>query len=179
MHGLGVRYSRSKSNSTFATALSTGTLDLFHLWNSDHPLLCGNNNKALFGSCLASTGKSLEIQLGFTGPVNPGLTFSLSVWKVDFYNQTFASDYSTILKIRTVLSGNLNSGSAGLSMAAVVSGEAVFQMLGGHATVDVAVQPYVAEIAAGSRLIQLAGEAFVYAEGFDDESTIMLRYVSL
>jgi hypothetical protein len=148
---------------------------LFPQWITDLHLhsLCGEKNRAHFGSCLASSGKRLEIMLGITRPINPGLVFSVSVWKVDFYNQTVTSDSSTFLKIQTEPS----NGIIGPLLGAAVSGETVFQLFSGHATVAVALQPYIAMIEADVGLTQLAGEAIVFAEGLDNESLIVLRYV--
>jgi hypothetical protein len=130
--------------------------------------LCGNNNHALFGSCLASSGKRLEILQGKVDSISPGLPFSLSAWKVDFYNQTVTSDSSTFLKIQSRPSSN------GTLLAAVVSGDTVFQLDRGCATVTVAVTPYIAAIDAGAGFTHLAGEVAVYAEGIDDHSSSML-----
>ncbi len=140
--------------------------------------LCGDNNLAFFGSCLASTGKRLEMQLLFSKPVNPGLTFAVSVWKLDFYNQTVTSDSNTFLKIQTEPSASNFRGGPGLLLAAEVSGQAVFQLVCGNATLAVAVQPYIAEIKADSGLTFLASEAVLYAEGFDNQSSAYLRCVS-
>jgi hypothetical protein len=156
---------------------SRNTYALFPQWAIDlHTYsLCGDNNRAIFGSCLASTGKHLEIRLGFTEPANPGLPFSASIWKLDFYYQTVSSDSSTFLKIQTEPASN-SSGSG--SWASAVSGETVFQLVGGHATVAVALQPYVADIEADSGLTRFAGDTIVYAEGLDEQSSAMLRCTS-
>uniref|UniRef100_A0A7S0MMZ5 Tyrosine-protein kinase ephrin type A/B receptor-like domain-containing protein n=1 Tax=Cryptomonas curvata TaxID=233186 RepID=A0A7S0MMZ5_9CRYP len=150
---------------------------IFPPWTMDLHLhlLCGENNSACFGSCLASTGKHLEIQLGSTQPIFPGLTFPVFVRKLDFYNQTVTSDSSTFLKIQTEPSAHSNLGVTGSLLAAVISGEAVFQLVSGCATVVVAVQPYIATIEADVGLAVLAGEVVVYAEGVDDQSFIVLR----
>jgi hypothetical protein len=132
--------------------------------------LCGNNNHALFGSCLASSGKRLEILQGTVDPISPGLPFSLSAWKVDFYNQTVTSDSSTFLKIQSRPSSDGN----GPLLAAVVSGDTVFQLDHGCATVLVAVTPYIATIDAGAGFTHLAGEVTIYAEGIDDQSSSIL-----
>jgi hypothetical protein len=132
--------------------------------------LCGNNNHALFGSCLASSGKRLEILQGAVDRIKPGLPFSLSAWKVDFYNQTVTSDSSTFLKIQS----RPSSKGTGPLLAAVVSGDTVFQLDRGCATVTVAVTPYIAAIDAGAGLTHLAGEVTIYAEGIDDQSSSML-----
>jgi hypothetical protein len=160
------------SSATFSSNLNTQAW--LPLWISDLHLhsLCGDNNRAVFGPCLASTGKRLEIQLGFTEPTNPGLSFSVSVWKLDFYNQTVSSDSSTFVKIQTEPSSK--SSDTG-QLAAVVSGETVFQLVGGHASAAVSVQPYIATIESDAGLTRLAGEAIVYAEGLDDQSSTMLR----
>jgi hypothetical protein len=166
MHDQAVR--SSGSDSTFVSSRHTQRLlpewaTCLHLH-----LLCGDKNHALFGSCLASAGKHLEFQLGSAEPINPGLAFSVSVWKVDFYNQTVTSDSSTFLKIQgSVVAGPL--------LAAMISGEAVFQLIRGHATVSIIVQPYIAAIEADSGRTLLASEVAVYAEGIDFESSTMLR----
>jgi hypothetical protein len=141
-------------------------------------LLCGDNNQALFGPCLASTGKHLEMQLDSTRPIFPGFAFTVSVFKRDFYNQTVISDSSSFLKIYTspAALSHADSGSKRPSLAAVVSGETVLQLVAGRSKVSVAVQPYVAAIYPASGRTVLAGEVLLYAEGIDDVSSIRLRY---
>jgi hypothetical protein len=170
----------AKSYDSFSSlASSRRAQTLLPKWASDLHLhsLCGDENHALFGSCIASTGKFLWIQLGSTEPINPGLAFSVSVWKVDFYNQTVTSDSSTFLKIQAEPLAHSGSGVTEPLLAAVVSGEAVFQLIRGHATVSVIVKPYFAAIVADSGQTLLASEVAVYAEGIDDESSTMLRCI--
>ncbi len=151
--------------------------ELFLQWSTQMHQLCGENNQALFGSCLASTGKQLELKLETTIPINPGLAFFVSVVKVDFYNQTVTSDFSTFLKIHTMsaalsLADSVYNGS---SLGAIVSGEAVFQLTGGQSTVSVALKPYFSVIRSESGLALRAGEVLLYAEGVDDLSSVTLR----
>jgi hypothetical protein len=150
--------------------------EMFLQWSTQHlkHLLCGDNNRALYGACLASTGKKLELQLEFTEPIYPGLVFSVTVSKVDFYNQTVSSDSSTFLKFHTMPAASSNS-SIVPSLAAEVSGDAVFQLVGGLLKVDLALLPYFSVIRADSGLILHAGDVVLYAEGLDDLSSIILR----
>jgi hypothetical protein len=171
--------SYSERYSAFASIHSAWKL--FPWWTNPEPLhvLCGDNNRAFFGSCLASTAKRLEIQLNSTEQINPGLFFQLSVWKVDFYNQTVSSDSSTFLKIQTMRLLYSDIYSTNPLQTAIVSGEAVFQLVHGRATVSVGVEPYITKIEADSGLIHLAGEAVIFAAGLDAESSITLRCVIL
>ena len=114
------------------------------------------------------------MQLEFTEPIYPGLVFSVSVSKVDFYNQTVSSDSSTFLKFHTMPAASSNS-SIVPSLAAEVSGDAVFQLVGGLLKVDLALLPYFSVIRADSGLILHAGDVVLYAEGLDDLSSIILR----
>jgi hypothetical protein len=151
--------------------------ELFLQWSTQMHQLCGENNQALFGSCLASTGKQLELKLEITIPINPGLAFFVSVVKVDFYNQTVTSDFSTFLKIHTMSAAHSHADSVnnGPSLGAIISGEAVFQLAGGRSKVSVALKPYFSVIRSDSGLALLAGEVLLYTEGVDDLSSVTLR----
>ena len=49
--------------------------ELLQQWSTQlhNHSLCGDDNQALFGPCLASTGKQLELQLEIAEPIKPGL----------------------------------------------------------------------------------------------------------
>jgi hypothetical protein len=117
------------------------------------------------------------LKLEITEPIKPGLAFSVSVVKTDFYNQTVSSDYSTFLKIQTMPA--TDAGENGPSLEAVVTGEVVFQLAGGRSKVSVALQPYFPAIRFDSGLALRAGDVILYVEGLDDLSSIILRYLHL
>ncbi len=138
-------------------------------------MFCGNGNKALFGQCIASAGTSLELRIELNGPVHPGLIFTVSVRKLDHYNQTVASDSSSIVQIRSEAGINSSDEDVGFGLAAAISGATIFELQGGSATTNVDVRPFI--IRAADSSTQRASEAIIYAEGMDSETFLGLRFV--
>ncbi len=132
--------------------------------------LCGDGNRAIFGSCLASAGTKLDIQLDPHLQAHPGLSFDISLRKVDFYNQTVASDSSSFLKIHSE-----PYRSSELARAATVKGQVVFLLDGGISTTKVEVLPYILSVVQSLRFTRLEVETAIYAEGLDNETSIILR----
>jgi hypothetical protein len=64
--------------------------------------LCGEGNAALYGPCMASTAIRLDTVgiPSMESPAYPGLPFSVTVMKVDFYNQTVVTDSSSLIKVK-------------------------------------------------------------------------------
>ena len=78
-----------------------GIFPLENCQNHDINVSCNREiykQTALFGSCIASEYKTLLVSNApnFT---YPGILFSLSISKIDAYNQTIASDSSLIVKV--------------------------------------------------------------------------------
>jgi hypothetical protein len=140
--------------------------------------LCGDGNQAMFGSCVASAGTKLDVLLDPDMQANPGLSFDVYLRKVDFYNQTVASDFSSFLKVHSEpykYTANLSSDSSEPSRAAMITGQIVFLLDGGMSTAKVEVLPYFASVMPILGQTRLGVETAIYAEGLDNETSIVLR----
>jgi hypothetical protein len=153
-------------------------------WGSPLPLsplidmgaaLCGPGNKATFGSCIASAGVGLELHIDAAEPVHPDLSFPVLVRKVDYYNQTVASDSASYLQIRSGTATNSSGDRKVSGLAAVLSGTTVFVLQGGTASVKVALRPYMGTVDVASGSTQIAGDTLIYVDGIDNETSLQLR----
>ena len=140
-------------------------------------IMCGNGNSALFGKCLASAGTGLELHLSSAKPVYPDLTFPVSVRKLDHYNQTVASDSTTFVQIRSEMAIDPVANRSFPSIAAVLSGTTVLVLREGKAVVSVALRPAIVNLSDLSGSTQLGGDAFIYGNGVDSETSVSLRFV--
>jgi hypothetical protein len=131
---------------------------------------CGNGNKALFGQCIASAGTSLELHIELDGPVHPGLSFTVSVKKLDYYNQTVASDSASIVQVRSEAGMNSSGNDKGFGFTAAISGTTIFELQHGSVTASVAVRPFL-------KSAEDASEASIYVEAMDNETSLILRFV--
>jgi hypothetical protein len=146
-------------------------------FNSAYSSLCFQGNSALFGPCIASSGKTFHIT-GLPGKSNPayaGLPFLLSVVKMDHYNQTILSDSSSFAQLQ--IAAKDPSGEQANQVAAILSGEAVFKLDAGQAQVMVSVKPALLKTGPASGQ-QLDSEVFLYAMGEDLESSQRLAIYS-
>ena len=141
--------------------------------------LCGKGNTALFGPCIASAGVRLGLQVDMSETIFPGLTFLVSVRKLDHYGQTVFSDSASFLRIRSQVDTNSSSLHKIPSLAAVLSGTTVFVLHAGHAEIEVAVRPFITPATDASESNMHVQEAWVYAEGIDNETLLDLRLVHI
>ena len=127
-------------------------------------LLCGEGNSAVYGSCVASSYKELRISAPPTA-ISPGLPFSVTVLKIDAYNQTVLTDSSSVLQAFASESsrGARREGASYLT----ILGASIVRMRAGKAEFTIAVKPFFAQIDAQQQLAKLARPPTIYFEGPD------------
>ena len=127
--------------------------------NATAPDLCGANNSALYGPCIASDYKRLRLS-GRLGPVYAGIPFALALAKQDAYGSTIASDSASLVQ------------AAAPAAAGAVTGAAIAQLRMGEATLELAVAPVFAgvDFAAGNATVALLGQIALVLEGTDAQS---------
>ena len=90
--------------------------------------LCGANNVAVFGSCIASDFDHLHVTQR-TFPVFAGIPFVVAILKKDAYNQTIVTDSSSLLQALTYtaeLNESTSSFLVGPTIAKLRDGEGIF-----------------------------------------------------
>jgi hypothetical protein len=103
--------------------------------------------------------------------VYPGLPFRLTVAKEDAYNQTVTSDSSSFVQLQVVLF----AGGQRADNSITVSGESLFKLRGGEASVAISVQPLFKEdVDSAPRQWRLTREVSLFASGIDERSTSLL-----
>ena len=128
---IGSRQSRQSRKKGFLEDLSSLRSDPASRW------LCGAENTAVYGACVASAFDRLEI-LGPSDdspPLHPGLPFAVSVLKLDAYGQIIATDSVSLIQAVTVGPG------ASVDNATAVTGTVVEQLDAGRANFIIGVRP--------------------------------------
>ena len=136
--------------------------------------LCCVGNQAGYGQCVASTYKYLAVD-GIPRPeaaVYPGLPFTVTIWKKDFYNQTVLSDSTSVLQ--AMMSKYASAGSA-LSVTGVAIGS--FQK--GMALLSITLRPIVSSIDMARKVVVFSSSTYIYFAGLDaDDRTSQSRMQS-
>ena len=128
--------------------------------------LCGPNNSALYGSCIASDYRKLEVS-GIVDAVYTGVPFNFSVTKKDAYENTILSDSSSVLEAIPALPGN---GEIDPHTSIVES--AVFKLSGGVAWIQFAVKATFSVIDYDKKFTSIYAPIFLnlISEGVDSLS---------
>jgi hypothetical protein len=129
--------------------------------------LCGKGNSAVYGSCLASAYKWLDVQSRFD-TVFSGLQFLVMVVKRDAYNQTMLTDSQSVLQAATAIaqdSGYLSDFYVGLSGSFIVSLDA------GQADFSIILKPSFAHVDSVRGITQLMTQPAIYFKGLDAETS--------
>ena len=89
--------------------------------------ICGNDNEAVYGPCIASSFAFLEVGKLPTSedPAYPGISFSVAIKKLDAYNQTIITDSFSAIQAQISLDSSL----LGHSVASLVRGEALLSVV--------------------------------------------------
>ncbi len=126
--------------------------------------LCGSNNTALYGPCIASESKQLLVS-EITSMVFPGFQFSVYVSKKDAYNQTIVSDSITPLSLISVDSTDISG--QGNSPAVLQNGIAVFP--------KTAIKPIFKNINLHKGITTLESQPYLYIVGTDMQIQTMIQ----
>ena len=136
--------------------------------------VCGINNSALFGSCIASGFYRLHAtQLSLY--VYSGVQLNLAVSKKDAYNQTILSDSSSLLKIVSTLNQSLEP-----DLSMVIVGSEVGELFKGEVTISFALKPSFTSFGFQDGFAILHGQTYLHLEGSDDQApgiTMLSEYL--
>jgi hypothetical protein len=130
---------------------------------------CGPENSAMYGNCLASDFQTLRIlvlpQLESSNALFAGIPFSVSISKLDFYNQPITTDSSSVVQIFQKVSKNPSS-----SFSTSVLGNNVASLLQGTVVLSIFLKPAFSVISFKTGYTRLAIEMFINAAGFDNQA---------
>jgi predicted outer membrane repeat protein len=126
--------------------------------------LCGQSNYAVYGPCLSTPYDSLALQglPSNSSPLFPGIPYTLTVIKKDFYNQTVAADSSSILQLNTAFKGMLIS-----DPFVTVLGTTVARLDHGSAEFQIKLKPSFSNVQSNLGITELTSEPNIYFTGQD------------
>jgi hypothetical protein len=122
---------------------------------------CGMRNSALYGNCIASSFKRLDV-LNPILPVYPGISFGFAVQKVDAYNQTILTDSNSVLQVHS-------SPSSAPHLSII--GAVIVQLQAGIAEFKIALKPSFARIDGNLKISDLAHTPEIFVEGLDSSES--------
>jgi hypothetical protein len=126
--------------------------------------LCKEGNMAMYGNCLASAFKWLDVE-NQASMVFSGLQFLVVVFKRDAYNQTILTDSSSILQAAAALDVEYRQdpyvGLSGTFILSLESGRAEFSMV---------VKPSFTLVDSVNSLTVFKTEPAIYFKGLDSET---------
>ena len=135
--------------------------------------LCGANNSARYGSCIATDFWMLQTS-AMTGSVYSGISFNFTVIKQDAYGSTILSDSSSILEAIITTAETAESETAvsilGSSVSKVVDGVAYFQF---------AVKATFSKIDYEAQTATFHYKTFFSLEGIDAQSGSIMKSQSV
>ena len=130
---------------------------------------CIRNNSALYGSCVASDYKRIQLTQ-ISEKMYPGIDFSVVFTKMDAYNHTIYSDSSSILEVYSVVNmvnGNSQPSSSPFNF---ISGYTVVQLQRGKAVFSINIQPTFSNISFEKSLTSLESTPLLYFKGIDSQT---------
>ena len=134
-------------------------------------VLCGESNSAVYGNCFASTYQTLELsRVDGASAVYPGIPFSLIVVKKDAYNQTIATDKSSVLQIFQSINYTRQADPF-ISLLGIT----IVKMEEGLATISIAVKPTFSGIQMEQNQANLISEPYIFLEGSDAQSGLIMQ----
>ena len=137
--------------------------------------LCGPNNSAVYGDCLASVYHALQVFDLPTShnPANPGLPFSVLVQKQDFYGQVIATDSVSILQAHSSFNDKLDS-----DPSVTLTGTILSVLQQGQAFFSVMLKPTFVSVSMREERTTLVSQPAIYFKGLDTQATTSAAMVS-
>jgi predicted outer membrane repeat protein len=130
--------------------------------------ICGPGNRAMYGPCIASDGKTL--QSSYTPALAyPGLPISILVTKKDAYDQTIVSDSASVIQVFPSAPANPDFG------VVRVTGNTIARFAGGLATISLAIGPIFASIDFYRGTTALQFEPRLYLSGPDSQTGLAIQ----
>jgi predicted outer membrane repeat protein len=146
--------------------MTNGLADLLMINSSGW---CGMGNRALYGNCIASAFKKLDVLDPFL-PIYAGITFTIAVQKLDAYNQTISPDSASVLEVHPSSNGD---------NPITILGPALVQMQAGIAEFTIALKLHFTRIDAKFGISHLLSDPEIFFEGSDlIESGTVRRMIS-
>ncbi len=134
-------------------------------------MICGPGNDAVYGQCVASDYKKLEILLSSESEsAYPGLPFSIRTLKKDAYNQTITTDSESIIQ---VFQSTLQLRSDFIPIK--ITGNSIVRMNSGFVIFSLALSPVFSFVDFHSRVTSLLYEPDVYISGTDSQTGFVMR----
>ena len=127
---------------------------------SNSVMLCGKNNSALFGACVATDYWKLKMSVTAEN-VFAGLQFGVNISKKDAYNQTIMSDSSSFVQV-SIFS----------EAVAAMSGLGLGRLTLGVASMMIAVKPTFSELDFSNRIVSVSGPILIYSGGDDAQTGV-------
>ena len=137
--------------------------------------LCGPNNSAVYGNCLASVYNTLQVLDLPTShnPAKPGLPFSVVVQKQDFYGQVIATDSFSILQAHSSFDDGLDS-----DPSVTLSGTILSVLEQGQASFSIMLKPTFSRVSISEERTTLVSQPAMYFKGLDTQATTSSSMVS-
>ena len=130
--------------------------------------LLDDGNDAMYGRCIASSYARLEVQGLPTNvdPVFPGIQFSVTLQKKDFYNQTIISDSSSLIQTLTSIGVSRDD-----DPSVSISGSVIAALLYGRAEFVILLNPTFTYISFDESITAMKRRPYIYFKGIDSLAT--------
>ena len=148
------------------TLRSSANPDCQHEFTPACSILCGTGNIALYGPCAASDFNSFylsHLPIGANAAL-AGLPVTITAAKKDAYNQTIASDSTSVVQVI------LDSIEFPEAPSFSLIGQSVFNMQFGELTFSLNIKPYFSNVSFDTQLATLREQPAFVLEGTDSES---------
>ena len=136
-------------------------------------VLCGENNSALYGKCIASCYQKLSV-LMTTDALYAGVTFNLTVMKLDAYGNTILSDSTSVVQAFATLNGGSGHGSASTDSSVSIVGASLAQLTQGVAKFLFAVEPTFSLIDLQTSTATLSARSYLILNGSDSQAAVLM-----
>ena len=134
--------------------------------------MCVCDNFAAYGPCVGSIYRTLVVSglPSSKDPAYPGIPILIKVLKIDVYNQTIASDSSSLVEVKTSVGESLQEDSqVGLS------GSTVEKLDRGEALFSLVIKPLFSEVTRNPDLAVLASQPYIYVQGSDYQTGMSMQ----
>ena len=135
--------------------------------------ICGVNNSALYGACIASGFEGLSVSIS-ADSLYAGVTFNLTVRKLDAYGNTILSDSTSVLQAIADFNG-----ASGNTASVSIVGSSLAQLTQGVAKFLLAIEPSFSHVDPQSETATLSPSSYLFFEGLDSESAAPMTSVRI
>ena len=143
---------------------------------SDFEIICGRENTASYGACIATAYATLQVSGLPTSeyPAFPGLPFQVRVSKLDRYKQIVSSDSSSLVEVQSSITGSLvepdtSFSTSGLTVASLQQGEVILNVI---------LKPSFAAVIPNSDIAIIQTLPVIFVKGIDAQSEVLVNMAS-